>query len=583
MAGFDDAYKKQLQDQLAAAGVTLPGMVPPAAQPDPMVSLPPPAPPVPVGPPPPPSVTTTPGMSDYELKLRQALAGAGDIRPAALDTERGGHRANPNAPSLDLPSMRADFREKVGITPPPRPDAAQAGGESAPAGVKPIFATPPATAPGQRAALAGLGGGRGGGGGFQWAISPEARKAAEDAEEAQKNAALSDRDIAKENFEATRGLAVRQGLEKEIEGKKSQWAEAHRQTKADAFAQGLADEHERYANMKVDPGHFWASQNTGQKILIGLAQAIANFGAGYTGHPERINAELNHLIDRDINAQKENIAHAGNSLAAKRGVYAEMLRKFGDERQAELATKQLMIDRMDTEAKVLAAQTGSSTAEARTEKVLADLKAQHADRLAKEMRPVAPAGTKLTEQMLKGNVPQENLVPLPGGGYVAAATSKDAEELKASQIGAQKIESLVREATALREDKTAFIPGTEAHARLAGVQNELTLAANEMAGLHRLSEQDASFMRDAFGNVTSWSPGTTEALHAASRRVKNGVQNALQGQGVMGAQTGFRVDPRTGQLVPYAEYTGSRYAPGQSVPMQSGQGFDLKPPGSGGQ
>jgi hypothetical protein len=223
-------------------------------------------------------------------------------------------------------------------------------------------------------------------------MSPEARAAYDESDAAARGAGALSLAVAQDKANASGDQIDKEASALETLNTKHALAEIVRQDEADKASKEILDEGTRYANMKVDPGHFWGSQNTGQKILITIAQAIANFGAGYTGHPERVNAELNHLIDRDIDAQKENIAHAGASLANKRGVYAEMLRRFGDQRAAEQAAKIAMIEKASLDTQALAARAGGPDAEVKAAEYMAFLKSQYAARVAQDMRRVEPKG-----------------------------------------------------------------------------------------------------------------------------------------------------------------------------------------------
>ena len=251
----------------------------------------------------------------------------------------------------------------------------------------PVWATQPAGSP-----EPGVAGGGTPAPYFQHRYSPEARKAYEDAFAAEQGAVGKDRlmggiissiaeDTHKQNEQEIRAF-----------GEKQAKAEADRQAEARDRLAEYEQERKRYAAMGVDPSHFWKTRTAGQTAMLLLGQALSNFGAAFSGHPELVNQQLNAMIDRDIDAQKANIAKAHNALNAKSNLVSQMYARFGDERAAAAAARGIMVDSMAERAQELAAATGNATAIARAEKMSADLKMQQAEYLAREMGLVQPKG-----------------------------------------------------------------------------------------------------------------------------------------------------------------------------------------------
>lgn len=136
-------------------------------------------------------------------------------------------------------------------------------------------------------------------------------------------------------------------------------------------------------NTKIDPSRYWENRTGLQKalMLIGLAMTAK-------GTPQGTQAVMNGIqkeIDRDIDAQKYALQQKGN----RRGELTNMLSiartKFGDDLQAENATRLLMMDQVKNqmEAKLATLKTGEAKQKmgllkaAMEEKMLQQLQAQN--------------------------------------------------------------------------------------------------------------------------------------------------------------------------------------------------------------
>lgn len=64
---------------------------------------------------------------------------------------------------------------------------------------------------------------------------------------------------------------------------------------------------------KIDPDRYWNNQNTGSKITTAIGLILGGLGAGATGGKNLAVDALNHIIERDVDAQKSNLAQ-GNTL-----------------------------------------------------------------------------------------------------------------------------------------------------------------------------------------------------------------------------------------------------------------------------
>ncbi len=113
------------------------------------------------------------------------------------------------------------------------------------------------------------------------------------------------------------------------------------------------------AAMKVDPGRWWGSQSTGEKVTYSLAAMLGGFAAGWTHGPNQALQQINKYMDDDIAAQRTAIEQAHGKVSDARGILSEMYTRYGNLDKAEAATKMLQINAAvnDTKAQVAAANS----------------------------------------------------------------------------------------------------------------------------------------------------------------------------------------------------------------------------------
>lgn len=104
------------------------------------------------------------------------------------------------------------------------------------------------------------------------------------------------------------------------------------------------------AQEKVDPDA--AKGSAGAQLMATIAVALGQFGASLNGGPNTALQMVNANIDRNIAAQRDNIANANKALGNASSLYRQNLDAFGDRERATLATKIQYLD----QAKAMADQ-----------------------------------------------------------------------------------------------------------------------------------------------------------------------------------------------------------------------------------
>lgn len=126
-----------------------------------------------------------------------------------------------------------------------------------------------------------------------------------------------------------------------------------------------------YVNGHIDPERYISNMSTGRRITTALSLILGGMGAGITGGENPALKMLNAQIDRDIEAQKENLGKQKTLLSLNN-------EKFGDLRQAEAFTKANLYDMYSTKLQMEAAKANNPMAQARLQQASAQLKMQAA-------------------------------------------------------------------------------------------------------------------------------------------------------------------------------------------------------------
>lgn len=207
----------------------------------------------------------------------------------------------------------------------------------------------------------------------------DARVAMTESEAAE--AAMTEASIAKgkahaEGLAAAQGVLERKGLERaDLEQRAGR-------ARDDAMAklQTAQDEMSRI-DTTVDPGRFWASRDTGQRVLGILGLVLGGIGAGKDG-VNRAAVLLDKAIDRDIDAQKAqteaSLRKGGRQIDAAQSFYSAARQATGDEFAAHDASKAMALEQVANQAAMLEARTQAPEAKAALGKTIAAIHASAA-------------------------------------------------------------------------------------------------------------------------------------------------------------------------------------------------------------
>jgi hypothetical protein len=229
---------------------------------------------------------------------------------------------------------------------------------------------------------------------------------------------------------------------------------------------------------KVDPNRYFKEMGTAQKVLTGISLFLGSFD------PKGENAAakmMNEAVNRDIEAQKANLNLKSDVMKGQQTLYGHMLQRFGDERQAEAASRLAILGNMEMQMKKTAAQYQGPKMEAQAMKGIAALEQEK--QKAKLMFAQA-LEAQAAKRRLGGGGPgdsaAEDLAKLPKevrelyvnvGGIKGFATSPErAKKLTEVAGEASEAKDLIRQ---LKEMDTEYLPFSENAARADTIRQAL--------------------------------------------------------------------------------------------------------------
>jgi hypothetical protein len=163
--------------------------------------------------------------------------------------------------------------------------------------------------------------------------------------------------------------------------RRRQQAERARQAELMRRQRALDTAASEVASRTLDPGRMYAKGETRNRTAAAIALALGGFADAITGGEAGLTTALgiiNTAIDRDIEAQRGNVAIAQQGLAAKQSLLDDMRRTFGDQQAAEEATRATMLEGVERQIQALRLNAASDAQRAALDRMLADIQAQKA-------------------------------------------------------------------------------------------------------------------------------------------------------------------------------------------------------------
>ena len=161
----------------------------------------------------------------------------------------------------------------------------------------------------------------------------------------------------------------------------------------------------------IDPNRAYGG--VGGRVAAAFATAIGAFAQGISGGkiPNTALQIINSAIDRDIFAQKEEMRKRKDVLVNKNNIYAQMMKRFGDERMAEQAAINMGYNVAKMKIGELATRHKGAAQQAAAQQLIAQAENKYAEGSAKLAQLVQQRETRLGAAT-KGTSEAKNLFGL---------------------------------------------------------------------------------------------------------------------------------------------------------------------------
>lgn len=144
-----------------------------------------------------------------------------------------------------------------------------------------------------------------------------------------------------------------------------QLADNAKNADAIAYSRGIDDDKyaEKLKSQNIDPNRVYKNMDTGSKILSGIAMILGGAGSGVAGGPNLAAKAMDDAVNRDIDAQKNDKENTMNLWKMNRQAY-------GDDMQANLATRNQILTGVQLQMQKAAATTTNMDAKMRADQFL---------------------------------------------------------------------------------------------------------------------------------------------------------------------------------------------------------------------
>lgn len=287
---------------------------------------------------------------------------------------------------------------------------------------------------------------------------------------------------------------------------------------------------------EIDPNRLYKNMGTGQKIATALSVFLGGFSKDGNNLALKM---LTDSVDSDIAAQKNAQEQAKGKVTQQQTLYGDMLRRFGDERQAEAATRLAYLNNMELQLKKAAAQFRGPQIGAQT--LMGEARIEQQKQQTKLMFQKAVEDKQAKDRLMGGNTDnlsndlerlpekdRERFVNLPGisGFAPSAERAKQFGEDARTTVGSIKsIDEL------LKMDRS--LPLSEQRARASVLQTTLIGALNRpMTGGGPMQKEERELIKNIAANPTEYlSANAHPKLRQLREFLQNRLNTAAEGEG----------------------------------------------------
>jgi hypothetical protein len=274
------------------------------------------------------------------------------------------------------------------------------------------------------------------------------------------------------------------------------------------------------ASMQVDPNKYWAEKSTGAKIGVAIAMAMGAVGQALSrGNKNYALDVIDNAIDRDIAAQKANIAAKGDAVRAEENSLQAFRVRLGDERLAELAAKDVALHRVENSFIERMGSTKSEAAIAAGQKAISDIRQKRAEIMVQANAINSTDTTGGTRTMVETKSPDgsaRNVSPL----WTAYGEAPDAEAAK-----------IIRAADAQYRSGYAELKNYEEKIKSLGTLSPYKWGTKEKGNWEAATESVKNTLREV-KNMGVLQPGESKELENKLGGIKTPAQLSAYADGL---------------------------------------------------
>jgi hypothetical protein len=289
--------------------------------------------------------------------------------------------------------------------------------------------------------------------------------------------------------------------------------QAEGQAESDRIMGQIDELRESISSFEVDPDRIWKEKGTGAKVVAAIGAALGAMGSALTGGPNAALSIIENAIDRDVQAQRDELGKRMRGMDDLRGSLAAARSMTNDAVEAELGARILGREAAMAKLEGIRAQGLGEEADARAEQLAGELMsstamlqaqlAQHAqDRVTVSSSSRRVPGQQITRGMMAAQEEErlgfqehdpERYVPEAGGN---ARTVDEAKELRSATAEAGSLRRLLNRAASIAEGKegSKISPADRKRAEALGREIQLVLKSPAFLKLGILTGPDLELL-----------------------------------------------------------------------------------------
>ncbi len=235
-------------------------------------------------------------------------------------------------------------------------------------------------------------------------------------------------------------------------------------------------------NDRIDPNRFWNNKSDLGKVSSAIGLILGGMGRGLTGKDNPAMQFMNSQIDRDVDAQKSNMANRNNIMHA-------LQQQYGNIKDASNMTRAFYAEMYSSKLEEAAAKTSDPMAKARAQQAIGQIQMQYGPIVQETMLRQA-----LMQGAAKGNIAPEKLV-----SHLVPKEHQEAvyKELERAQNATQNEQNVLQQFDKASKENTLVRRtghlGAEP-ASLANARNLLMPILKDNEG--RINETEIKMMED---------------------------------------------------------------------------------------